>query len=112
MTVLPLDGGRPVTKSIAMCDQGQLGMDNGSRPEGWGLEDLEHAHMELAAIYSRTHFSIDGQNNRLHSKVRVLCTPAWQETHEVCPQVITSDLREEGTNSVPGGHRAWLGFSP
>lgn len=35
MTVLPSEGGKPVTKSRAMCDHGRAGMDSGwRRPAG------------------------------------------------------------------------------
>lgn len=35
MVVLPSDGGSPVTKSMAMCDQGDLGIGRGlRRPAG------------------------------------------------------------------------------
>ena len=41
MTVLPSDGGNPVMKSTAICDQGRLGMGKGrSRPAGGQWEAL------------------------------------------------------------------------
>lgn len=55
MTVLPDDGGIPVTKSKAMQDHGHVGMGNGCRrPEAGELDVLFRAHTGQAATYSRT----------------------------------------------------------
>ena len=59
MVVLPSDGGRPVTKSKAMWDQGRLGMGRGrSRPERGRVEVLFRAQVAHAAIKERTSASI------------------------------------------------------
>lgn len=43
MVVLPEEGGKPVTKSRAMCDHSPLGVGNGRRrPEAGELEVLLH----------------------------------------------------------------------
>ena len=55
VVVLPSDGGRPVTKSRAMWDQGRLGMGRGrSRPERGRVEVLFRAQVAHAAIKERT----------------------------------------------------------
>ena len=83
MVVLPSDGGRPVTKSRAMCDQGQLGMGRGhSRPERGRVEVLFRAQIAHTAIKERMSASIvDHQNpRRMKSNVRVI--PGWQVSLE------------------------------
>lgn len=53
MTVLPDDGGIPVTKFRAMCDEGHLGMGAGHRRSAGGeLGTLFRAQTEQAATYS------------------------------------------------------------
>ena len=55
MVVLPSDGGRPVTKSRAMWDQGRLGMGRGrSRPERRWVEVLFRVQVAHAAIKEQT----------------------------------------------------------
>lgn len=53
-TVLPLDRGWLVTKSMAMCDQGLEGIDSGlSSPAEGRLEPLPTAHTGQAITNSR-----------------------------------------------------------
>lgn len=66
ITVLPWEGGSPVTKSTAICDQRRLGVGRGSRcPAGGELEALERAQVVQAAIYLQMSFSMEGQKTSL-----------------------------------------------
>lgn len=84
-------------------------MDKGwRRPEGKELEDLERAQVEQAPMYSHKSFSIVGK--RKDDRVRpgsCGCQRGrrlWMNAY----QVMTSDLKEEGTNRVPTGQGTWL----
>ncbi len=64
MTVLPSDRGRPVTKSKAMWNQGQLGTGRGQRMPELGLvEDLFWVHTEQAEMKDWVSASIVGHQN-------------------------------------------------
>lgn len=65
---VPLDGGKPVTKSTVMCDRMQLGTGNG--------DDLPASDGKL---YCR---------NRWNSVPRA---PGWQDNLESCPHSNTWD---------------------
>ena len=64
MTVLPFNGGRPVTKSKAMWDHGQLGTGRGrSRPDLDLVEDLFWVHTVQAEIKDQVSLSMVGHQN-------------------------------------------------
>lgn len=59
--MLPLDGGRPVTKSRDMCDQRQMGVGRGWSREEVGLVDnLFWEQSKQAVINSLIYFSMVG----------------------------------------------------
>ena len=65
ITELPLDTGRPVTKSNARCDQSRLGTGSGQRsPAGGWREVLLRAQVTQADTNSRVSASIVGHQNR------------------------------------------------
>ncbi len=64
-TVLPMEGGKPVTTSIVMCDQGREGTDIGwSSPAGGRLEPLLAAQMGQADTNRQESLTMDGHQNR------------------------------------------------
>lgn len=61
MVVLPFDGGRPVTKSSTMRDQGLLGIERGCRsPVGGWCVALLLMHTVQAKMNSQVSVSMDG----------------------------------------------------
>lgn len=85
-TVLPLDGGKPVTKSRAICDHGRWGTGRGwIIPTGCWWEALLRAQMGQAATYSLTSASMDGHQKRWRTWDRVRWIPWWQENWVVPP---------------------------
>lgn len=67
------DGGRPVTKSTAMCEQGRPGTGKGHRsPAGGCVVVLLWAQTGQAEMYSRASLARDGHQNVLRRKVIVL----------------------------------------
>ncbi len=104
-TVLPWEGGRAVTKSSEMWDQGLEGTGSGwSSPSGGRLEVLPMAQTEQANTKLWTSWAIRGHQNRCFTRNLVRLTPGWQATLEQCPHWITSDLNPSGTNNRFGGH--------
>ncbi len=100
-----LGGGRAVTKSSEMWDQGLEGTGSGwSSPSGGRLEVLPMAQTEQANTKLWTSWAIRGHQNRCFTRNLVRLTPGWQATLEQCPHWITSDLNPSGTNNRFGGH--------
>uniref|UniRef100_A0A3B3E024 Putative nuclease HARBI1 n=1 Tax=Oryzias melastigma TaxID=30732 RepID=A0A3B3E024_ORYME len=101
MTVLPFDGGSPVTKSMARWDQGRLGLGRGcSRPAGAEDEDLERAQKRLqSAILQqislppapRRHVTRERRRRRFW--VRTGRTASWWENFEL-KVVLLDEWRE------------------
>ncbi len=78
ITVLPLDRGRPVTKSRSICDQGREGMRRGcNRPADGKLEDLFWAQTEQAPTNRRISSVMAGHQNRWQMAASYLLTPGW-----------------------------------
>ncbi len=103
-TVMPLEGGRAVTKSSATWDQGLEGTDSGrSNPSGGRLDVLLVAQTEQARTKSWISRAINGHQNRCFTKQLVRFTPGWQATLEQWPHRITSDRNPSGTNKRLGG---------
>ena len=76
MVVLPLDGGRPVTKSREMLDHGRLGIGSGrSSPDRGLLDVMLRAQVAHAAAKARVSRSMVGHQNRWHRKARVRVIP-------------------------------------
>ena len=104
MVVLPSDGGKPVTKSRAMWDQGRLGMGRGRRrPERGRIEVLFWAQVAHGAIKERTSASIVDHQNRRRMKSNVRVIPGWQVSLEEWAQTSTLDRTAPGTNKRLGG---------
>ncbi len=77
-TVFPADGGRPVTKSRAMCDYGREGMGSGLRkPAGGELLDLVWAQTGHEATKRRMSRSLVGHQNLWRMMASVPLTPGW-----------------------------------
>ncbi len=105
MTVLPWEGGRAVTKSSAMWDQGLEGTDSGwSNSSGGRLEVLPRAQSEQAKTKSQMLRAMERHQNRCLTRKPVRFTPGWQATFEQWPHRMTSDRNLSGTNNRPGGH--------
>ncbi len=108
-TVLPLDGGRPVTKSMAMWDQGLEGIDSGRRsPTGGRLEPFPTAHTGQANTNSRASRATDGHQNRCLISASVRATPGWQASPEEWPHWRMLVRTDSGTNNRPSGHLAGI----
>ncbi len=104
-TVFLLEGGRPVTKSSEMWDQGLDGTDSGWRSPAEGrLEVLEMAQTEQAKTNHRISRAIHGHQNRCLIRNMVRLTPGWQATLEQWLHRMTLDRKVSGTNKRPGGH--------
>lgn len=104
IVVLPSEGGRPMSKSMDMYDQGHMGRGNGqSRPAGRFVGVLHWAHSGQAATYSLTSWTRGGHQNLLWTTKHVLEMPEWQEKQEVWHlwMIIAQSL--SGTNSLPEG---------
>lgn len=111
ITVLPSEGGSPVTKSKAMWDQGQCGVGRGhSSPFLQWLDPLLRAQMEQAATYSSTSAFIEGHQNLCEAWNIVLLTPGWQDSGDECAQCINADLWSGGTNKWLHGHPSGEGL--
>ncbi len=108
-TLLPLDGGRPVTKSMAMWDQGLEGIDTGRRsPTGGRLEPFPTAHTGQANTNSRASRATDGHQNRCLISASVRATPGWQASPEEWPHWRMLVRTDSGTNNRPSGHLAGM----
>ncbi len=104
-TVLPREGGRAVTKSSAIWDQGLEGTDSGwSNPSGGRLEVLPRAQTEQAKTNSRISRAMARHQNRCLTKNMVRPIPGWQATLEQWPHWMTLDRNPSGTNNRPVGH--------
>ena len=102
MVVLPSDGGRPVTKSRAMWDQGWLGMGRGRRrPERGRVEVLFRSQVAHAAIKERTSASIVDHQKLPVDEVQCAGDP-WVSLEEWV-QTSTLDRTASGTNKWLGG---------
>ena len=85
-TVLPSEGGRPVTKSTAMCDHGRCGTGRGRRrPAGARCDDLPRAQMEQAATKPLVSSAMEDHQNRCRRRERQRRNPGWQTTLDSCP---------------------------
>ncbi len=108
-TVMPLDGGRPVTKSIAMCDQGREGTDSGwSSPAGGRLEPFPAAQTGQADTNKRASRATDGHQNRCLINMQVRVAPGWQASLDEWPHCRTLVRTDSGTNNRPSGHPAGI----
>ncbi len=106
-TVLPSERGKPVTKSIAMCDQGREGTDSGwSSPAGGRLAPLPAAQMGQADTNRRASLTMDGHQNRCLISLWVRVAPGWQARLEEWPHCRTLVRTDSGTNSRLSGHPA------
>ncbi len=75
------EGGRAVTKSSAMWDQGLEGTDSGwSSPSGGRLEVLPRAQTEQAKTKSRTSRAMEGHQNCCLTRKLVRPILGWQAT--------------------------------
>ena len=102
--MLPSDGGRPVTKSRAMWEQGRLGMGRGhSRPEQGRVEVLFRAQDAHTAIKELTSASIVDHQNRQRMKSNMRVIPGWQVSLEEWAQTSTLDRTASGKNKRLGG---------
>lgn len=93
MVVLPSDGGSPVTKSTAICDQGPRGSRKRLRRLAGGLFDVfpwantgQVTTKDLASCW------MEGHQNHCCSKRRIWAKPRW-------PHWRTSERTNCGTNS-------------
>lgn len=81
--MLPLEEGRPVTKSRAKWDQGRVRMSRGrSWPKGGLLEVLFWAQIEQAFMNCMTSWDSEGHQKHWRAKANVLCIPRWQASLE------------------------------
>ncbi len=104
-TILPREGGRAVTKSSAIWDQGLEGTDSGwSNPSGGRLEVLPRAQTEQAKTNSRISRAMARHQNRCLIRNMVRPIPGWQATLEQWPHWMTLDRNPSGTNNRPIGH--------
>ncbi len=103
-TMLPWEGGRPVTKSSEIRDQGLEGTNSGWRSPAEGrLEVLEIAQTKQAKTKSPMSRAIDGHQNRYLMRNVEWVTPGWQANLEEWPHRMTSDRKLLGTNKRPSG---------
>lgn len=78
MAVFPSEAGSPVTKSMAIWDQGQVGTGRGWRRSAGGcLEDLFRAQVWQAWTYPRASFSKDGHQKLWVIRRQVRVAPGW-----------------------------------
>lgn len=102
--VLPPKEGRPMIKSITMCDHGSFGISSGWR---------KSSHQRLMRGFSlRTHRAsshglvsqtMDSHQKRCHRRWSVWWSPGWQARWDACPHRRTSDRAASGMNNVSGG---------
>lgn len=109
---LPPEGGRPVTKSIEMSDQGRWGMEWGCNNAETGCpETLYSQQMGQAVKYFPISFSMPGHQKCCLMLKQVLLIPGWQEKMEAWAKWIICDLWEGGTNHLfgrqPSGTATW-----
>lgn len=110
--VLPLDGGRPVTKSTAMCDQGREGTDSGwSSPAGGRLELLPAAKIEQVDTNWRASIVMNGHKNRCLVNIQVRVGPGWQASLDEWPHCRMLIQIDSGTNNRLSGHPAGTPYS-
>lgn len=84
MTELPEDGGSPVIKSSAMCDQGFQGTGSGlRRPAGGELDTFFCAQLGQADTNSWTSRARDGHQKKCCINGQVRFLPRWQENFAV-----------------------------
>ncbi len=106
MQVLLSDDGRSVMKSTPRCDQGRLGMGNGtSLPEGRWRELLEMAQSGQPWTNLLTSLAMFGHQKRSLSSERVALAPGWPVPSEVCDEWM------RGVRCVLGTYW-WLGGQP
>lgn len=98
IVVMPFDGCDPVTKSMAMWDQGRLGMDNGcNRPDRGRCDDLFLEQTEQATTYSFTSLWIDGHQNLQLMRAKVRLIPGCAENIDEWIQWMKWPRTAEGT---------------
>ena len=92
ITECPWDSVKPVTKSIAICDQGQWGTGNGRRSP-WGRWEfpLAWAQTGHAETHSSTSRRTDDHQKRWLSRASVQRTPGWQAREEEWAYSRTAD---------------------
>lgn len=111
--MLPLEGGRPVTKSMAMWDQGRCSIGSGcNNPAVSQVVPLLRAQMEHAVTYSWTLGFMEGHQNLGETWERVFRIPGWHDSSEASAQWITADLRSGGMNRRPGGKPSGDSWDP
>ncbi len=104
-TVLPREGGRAVTKSSAIWDQGLEGTDSGwSNPSGGRLEVLPRARLSRPKQTLGVSRAMARHQNRCLIRNMVRPIPGWQATLEQWPHWMTLDRNPSGTNNRPVGH--------
>ncbi len=101
--------GRPVTKSIAMCDQGREGTDSGwSSPAGGRLEPFPAAQTGQADTNKRASAPRTATKNRCLINMQVRVAPGWQASLDEWPHCRTLVRTDSGTNNRPSGHPAGI----
>lgn len=101
------DGGGPVIKSSAMCDQGFQGTGSGlRRPAGGELDTFFCAQLGQADTNSGTSRARDGHQKKCCINVQVRFLPRWQENFVEWAHWIT------WPRTAVGRTRAWIGFPP
>ena len=107
MVLLPLEVGRPVTKSRAMSDHSRPGMGRGRRrPAGGWWEALLREQTSQAATNSRVSASRVGHQKCRRMKSAVRVAPRWQASQLTWPHCSTL-LR-----TAAGMKRQFLGPPP
>ena len=105
MQPLPSDSGSPVTKSIAIWDQGRCGTGSGlKRPAGDLLTVLFLEQLSQAATKAWMSSLMDGHQKRCPISAWVWVAPGWQAILELCPHSNTWGRTEEGTKRRLGAH--------
>lgn len=104
IVVLPYYSGWAVTNSIAICDQGQLGVGSGcNNSAGDLLEPLFLAHTGQAGTYSVVSWIMEIREKHCWKRNKVLLTPGWQQNGDAWAQWITADQNWGGTYSRSSG---------
>lgn len=104
-TVLWSEGGRPVTKSKAMWDQGRRGVERGCRsPAGAWWEDFPRAHMVQAATNSLVWWVKVDHQNCWQRRWRVRATP-----RVACQSGRVGPLQDLGAGVLRDEQDVWRG---
>ena len=110
MTVLLSEGGRPVTKSNEMWDQGRRGTGRRqSRPEGAWCVLLCWQQTWQAAMNSLVSSPMVPTRSVAGSRAKVRLTPGWHARREEWPHWRTCDRRLAGTNNRLSGQALGAG---